>query len=284
MAPVIYSNWRFNSLRDGYAEICNAVLTYGQEIRPRGETTRELIAPQITIDEPWDCLPTGLGRNPSVKIAAVEAAQLCGAYSDPNLVLAASSNFAIYQEPDGTFHGAYGRRVHNQASHVVEKLKADPESRQAVITLWNPTLDNLPGKRDYPCTVTLQFLIRDQALVCVTDMRSNDVWLGLAYDLFQFGQLQCTIANQLEVACGSLVHRPVSLHAYERDWKSIKRLKFRPEKSDVPLKLSGFRNLNRAWLITRTGNTSLEDLTRSEKWYTETLVDLHEKAREIGRT
>lgn len=267
-------------LREIYERICSYTVHCGSLTSPRGMRTREILFPTIVIENPSDCLPLGVGRKPSAKIAAVEAVQLCGAFSDPDLMVAASREFEKYQEPEGYFHGAYGNRIGRQLYSVVDKLKRDPDSRQAVITLWDQRRDNLEGKRDYPCTVSFQFLIRNNRLVMSTNMRSNDVWLGLAYDLFQFGQLQWTAANMLGVEAGPLIHRPVSLHAYERNWEQIDGLH---DLNEYGIDLYGFPDVYSAFLIGNggLGLQNLEqsrNLTYTETWFVDTLAPLRRDA------
>lgn len=272
----------FESLREGYTFICENVLRYGDESSPRGLKTKEYLCPTIMVEKPHDCLPTGLGRGVSLKVAAIEAVQLCGAFHDPELMVAASPDFARFREPyTGMMHGAYGRRISVQAAQVVGKLTNDRDSRQAVITLWDPSVDNLGGKKDYPCTISLQFLIRDDKLICVTNMRSNDVWLGLAYDMFQFGQLQWTIANVLNCEVGWLVHRPVSLHAYQHNWDGIEDLQ--QEAVGGPIELFGFQDVITAKMIGYDRIPDDKQLTISEDWYVETLAPLFEEKRERKR-
>lgn len=273
----------YPSLQDGYRQICETVLRKGEETSPRGLKTKELIAPVIYLEKPHDALPTGIGRGVSPRVAAVEAIQLCGAFHDPELMVAASDHFEQFREPyTRLMHGAYGRRISTQGMHVVRTLTKDPDSRQAVVTLWDPGVDTLADKKDYPCTVALQFLIRDDQLICVTDMRSNDVWLGLAYDLFQFGQLQWTIANMLQCAVGYLVHRPVSLHAYEHNWESIENLKPPDYPSD---EYFGFPSFSRAAAIghghtVETHRGLREGTTKTEDWYLEQMHHLFERKSE----
>ena len=50
--------------------------------------------------------------------------------------------------------------------------------------------------KDIPCTVSLQFLIRENKLHLFVNMRSNDVFLGLPHDIFCFTMIQEIIANQ----------------------------------------------------------------------------------------
>jgi hypothetical protein len=72
-------------------------------------------------------------------------------------------------------------------------------------------------KKDIPCTLSIQFFIRDGRLHCVTTMRSNDIWLGLPYDIFCFTCLQRLIAEALKVPTGFYIHQAGSLHLYARN-------------------------------------------------------------------
>jgi thymidylate synthase len=60
-------------------------------------------------------------------------------------------------------------------------------------------------------------MVRDELLRMRVSMRSNDVWLGLPYDLFQFSSLHGAVAAALGVEQGTYVHTVGSMHIYERD-------------------------------------------------------------------
>ncbi len=132
--------------------------------------------------------------------------------------------------------GAYGHRwkanarisqggvITDQLTNVIETLKLHPESRQVIMTMWDgsdlyyaKTLD----KKDLPCTLTHQFLLRNGYLHLVTNMRSNDAWLGLPYDVFCNTQLLKLISDIIDVAPGSYTHNAGSMHYYERDFEKI---------------------------------------------------------------
>jgi thymidylate synthase len=48
-------------------------------------------------------------------------------------------------------------------------------------------------------------------------MRSNDVWLGLPYDVFAFTTIQRLIAEQLKLDLGTYYHQAGSEHLYNRN-------------------------------------------------------------------
>jgi thymidylate synthase len=150
--------------------------------------------------------------------------------------------FANPQSEDGIAFGAYGHRWHNnpgfkEARDVVEHLKgydlssqldaavalleAKPETRQAVVTMWDSgdLCEAIIGRvNDLPCTLSMQFIRRGKRLHCSVCMRSNDVWLGMPYDVFCFTSIQRIVARRLGLRAGVYMHNVGSLHAYVRDF------------------------------------------------------------------
>jgi thymidylate synthase len=220
------------NLRDSYRSIVRTVLDHGDLASPRGLKTRDLGPVLLSVDSPEDALPLGLGRGLDPRIAAVETAFLIGGFCDEQLVQRVAPRLLDYadesRDPLGTryrrLHGSYGRRIGHQLQCALRKIVVDRETRQAVITLWDPWLDNLPGMKDYPCTTSLQFIVRGDRLNLNVSMRSNDVWRGLAYDGFQFCQLLITAARVLEIPVGRYHHMSWSLHIYETDVEAAERM------------------------------------------------------------
>jgi len=215
---------------DGYVDLVKHVLEHGSEVAPRGQKTREIEDAIIRIDDVFNVLPVGVGRGTVPGIGAVEACQLMSGTSFPDLVMAIGPQFKNYAEDNGMFHGAYGPRTHGQYDVIIERLKNDPSSRQAVVTIWNPQYDLQPEKRDYPCTILHQFRIRDNKLNMSVYMRSNDVWLGAAYDFFQFTRVQIAMAWVLGIAPGKYAHHVGSLHIYEQHYESADKLHYSKDK------------------------------------------------------
>ena len=219
---------------NGYVDLVQHVLKHGKEAAPRGMKTREIEDAVIRIDDVYNTLPLGVGRGTVAGIGAVEACQLLAGLSTPKLVIAIGPQFKNYAEDNGLFHGAYGLRTHDQYGPAVERLKNDPDSRQAVVTIWDPKLDLLPNKKDYPCTILHQFRIRDNKLNMSVYMRSNDVWLGAAYDFFQFTRVQIAMASVLGIKPGKYTHHVGSLHIYEQHYDMAENLKHTNEYTHIP--------------------------------------------------
>lgn len=206
-----------------YVSLAQALLLYGHVTAPRGLATRELTDVTLILTDPDRVHVLGTSRRPNLKIAATEAMHLVGGISSlAQLDLASSGRFSRFAD-GGRLRGAYGPRTHAQLLAVEARLRRDPDSRQAVVTLWRG--DELAAdSRDTPCTVSFQFLIRDGFLRMRTTMRSNDAWLGLPYDLMMFSCLHRTLAAALVVTPGDYTHTVGSMHVYETDVPKLRQL------------------------------------------------------------
>lgn len=215
-----------------YLELVKAVRDHGVKRSPHGEATRDLGLTVIEIENPYRATPLGVGRGLSRAIMAAETVQLVGAFSDASLM---PTGFEPYKEADGRFWGAYGDRIGYQLLEIVRKLKQDPNTRQAIVSLWNPMLDNIPFKHDYPCTLGMGFSTNDAGQLDIdVMMRSNDVWLGVPYDWCQFSVMQQTVASLLGRDVGVYRHVVLSMHMYERDVvKTFEKLHTEPEEIET---------------------------------------------------
>jgi thymidylate synthase len=191
------------------------VLQNGDVISPRGMNTRELLNVTIEVEKPWNIPVNMENRKFNHKIGAREALQLVGQVTDPEAMIDAASVFESFTD-SGILHGSYGPRLHGNLSKLVDQLKKDNSSRQAVLTIFDSNKDLNADVRDVPCTLSLQYFIRDDKLVARTNMRSNDVFLGLPYDFTQFIALQGAIAKAMDVEMGRYVHSVGSMHIYEK--------------------------------------------------------------------
>ena len=204
-------------------------------------------------------------------------------------MIAVGPQFKNYAEDNGLFHGAYGLRTDGQYEKVIERLKNDPDTRQAVVTIWDPKLDLLPQKRDYPCTILHQFRIRDNKLNMTVFMRSNDVWLGAAYDFFQFTRVQLAMANVLGIEPGKYTHHVGSLHIYEQHYEAADKLYHidRDKYEDIPPIHGGtWEQVKRFALLALTAASNIQDpmlvniLTPLEGWYARAMIRAIEKNKE----
>ena len=210
-----------------YVNTIRRVLMDGAIVSPRGMPCRELSNATIVIANAAEAVPLDTGRALSMKIGSTEYCQLLAGVSSLSQLNACATQkhdtFSQYAD-NGRLRGAYGPRVYSQLPWVAGLLHTDPDTRQAVITVWGRQELAAPPRRDMPCTVSLQFQRRGGKLNLAVMMRSSDMWLGVPYDWWQFSRLQMTMAWTLGIPAGSFTFFAGSLHVYERNAAAVKKL------------------------------------------------------------
>lgn len=264
--------------RDAVLRVCRDVLDFGRPVAPRDQQTLELSPVHIELGDPADTIPDGINREKLLPaIGAAEALQNIAGVAMPGLMHRISK---FFPKPTSRWEegvATYGARMGRQLDDAVELLRRDPESREAVVSIWGAG-DITGGQAHNLCTVSLQFLIRDGGLDLFVNMRSNDAWYGLCYDLFQFAQVQMTVARCLGVPAGRYFHSTASMHLYERHWEPASRLRsglYSPHR-----RLTGLGwEQGQPWDVARArafailgGEHSALDLSPTEQWYVNTLA------------
>ena len=100
-----------------------------------------------------------------------------------------------------------------QLSHVINKLRDYPDTRQAAISIYDAK-EIAKYHHDTPCTYAVQFSIIDDLLCMSVYMRSNDLWYGFCNDQYQFANLQELVASMLGIETGWYYHHAHNLHLY----------------------------------------------------------------------
>jgi len=159
--------------------------------------------------------------------AIIEKVSLLNGLADPEMFCFYIPALRRLLNDHGIFEGAYAPRLSKQLPFVYDLLRQDPDSRRAVMTVFSSLLDHHPSK-DIPCTLSLQFLLRDGRLTLIVNMRSSDVYLGLPYDVQQFTFLQQLMAYWLGVEPGPYHHIAGSAHIYEKDLPAINEVLKKP--------------------------------------------------------
>lgn len=206
------------SVNELYGKACSAVCGDGLRVSPRGLPTVEVLGAHMCLRQPrrrYLDVPPVRVINPAFAVA--EAMWILSGSDDP-WIFRYNRSLRRYAD-NGKLQGAYGPRMRcwrgtiDQLDRVRTLLARDPESRQAVIQLFDPGRDGR-GHRDVPCTLNYRFYVRQGRLDMHTTMRSQDLWLGFPYDLFTATMLQELLAGWLGVELGAYHHHVDSLHLY----------------------------------------------------------------------
>ncbi|MFF4835159.1 thymidylate synthase [Streptomyces sp. NPDC001315] len=226
---------------DSVAELVTGAVTLaknGDKVSPRGMPTREVLDVHMRLTQPRARLlyaPPVRILNPAFAVAET-VWHLSG--SDAPWIYDYNARLRKYAD-NGVLRGAYGPRMRNwagqvdQLRRVVEILEQDPDSRRALIQLYDPAVDTA-GHKDVPCTLGFRFHLRGGRLHMSTTMRGQDVWIGLPYDLFFTTTLHELVAGWLDAELGDYHHHVGSLHIYEKDLDQAARLTAVTESAVMP--------------------------------------------------
>lgn len=215
--------------------LLNDVISNGTQVdRAPKRSFKELISYKFTLDNPRD-------RLIPEKTRSMNIFQCVGQFlwiTQGNFNLEAIS---YYQPLAGKLSsdgirviGAYGPRLFgvqhlNQMKHIAKILDEDGTRRRAVASIYLPQFDQHELKNEeVPCTLNLQYLIRDGKLNAITFMRSQDVFNILPYDVFVFTMLQEYLTAVLQAAhdieLGGYHHYSGSFHIYMDDMLKVNQV------------------------------------------------------------
>jgi thymidylate synthase len=235
-----------NTFDDLFAQVVHEIYKYPEyECKPRGQVVKELIAPTIELVNPRARILASPQRAADYGFGVGEFFWYWLGKQDVESMLYYNKRMGQFSDDGFTLNSAYGYRTRQQTFvamqwapdgtrlydqttqwHAVKKtLIEDPDSRRAILIIGKAedyTLGAFKPSKDLPCTLSLQFFIRNNKLHLHTSMRSNDAFWGLTYDLFSFTLLQeCMMlelreAGMKDLDLGFYSHTAGSLHIYDR--------------------------------------------------------------------
>ncbi|HLH36157.1 MAG TPA: thymidylate synthase [Alloacidobacterium sp.] len=197
----------------------------------RGGRTYELLHVSLQIRNPRDRWVLSRSHPISVAFAIVEAIGIINGRNDSGYLNYFNPQLPKFAGMGAKYHGAYGFRLRenfgfDQLARACESLSSNPDGRQIVLQIWDPTKDfphlsGAPVASDIPCNLCSMLKIRGGKLEWSQVMRSNDLFRGLPYNFVQFTTLQEVMAGWLGIEIGSYTHFSDSLHIYEGELKTI---------------------------------------------------------------
>jgi thymidylate synthase len=196
------------TLGEGWLEVSRRILEVGADATYDGHVTRELAVVTLAV----------AGPDPEDELIAAQA--------DPDWLAWMRRNFT---EPDDVpeLGGArsYARRLRDydgrdQVAWVIGRLRADPGTRSATITTFQPLADT----SYIPCVSLLDFWIAQGRLELVVYAHSLDFGKKAYGNLVELARLQHEVAGAVAAPIGSLVIHAKSAHVYEPELETMRRL------------------------------------------------------------
>lgn len=227
-----------------YKEMLEEVMQ-GYESAPRWQKIREQLNFSTKVDDILTCWFNFPSRKFNYKYLASELVW----YLHWNLN---TSNISKYAKLWGNISDEYGNAQSNygylvfgrelldgssQYDWALDSLLNDKDSRQAIVR-YNHDMVQIEGIKDFICTLNQQFFIRDNKLIGITNMRSNDLFYWFSYDIVWFSLVQQSLYIDLkhhypDLELWEMYFNAWSAHVYEpmfdkafkiisEDWTDIK--------------------------------------------------------------
>ena len=133
-------------------------------------------------------------------------------------------------DKDGKINSNYGWAIWSKENgeqyfKVYHELAYNRDSRRAVMIYNRPSMHGdycANGMSDFMCTNAVQYLIRDDVLEVVVQMRSNDVVFGYRNDFAWQNHVAELLRNSLRCHSTKIIWNVGSLHVYERHFDLVK--------------------------------------------------------------
>lgn len=206
----------------------------------RDGKVKEILDFKTIVTNPYRRLVGGYGRNINPFFLLAEAMWIFCGRKDVRFLSLFNKNMEQFSDDGKVFHAPYGFRLrhwgvrsedkfceenlhaaqgYDQVADAIKLFENNPNTRQVVLSIWNPDLDLGTKTKDIPCNDIIMLKIRDGKLITTIQNRSNDLHWGLPTNLFQFSFLTELIAACLNIELGTQTHNSQSLHVY--DWNKI---------------------------------------------------------------
>lgn len=143
----------------------------------------------------------------------------------------------VYGKQWRTWMGGDGK-VYDQIKWVINEIKHNPDSRRLLVNAW--AVDAVQDGRMQlpPCHYSFQFYVINNRLSCLFNMRSNDVFLGLPFNIASYALLTHLIAHECNLEVGELIYSGADVHIYSNHIEQIKLQLSRDAKELPTLKLN----------------------------------------------
>ena len=185
----------------------------GPVIAMPGPTLMTLLDPRKRVlDDPI--------RNANPFFHAMEFVWMMAGRLDVKWIAQFNKQMEAYAD-DGIISAAYGYRWRyhygkDQIQTVIDMLRSDPGTRQAVLQMWDPDMDLGEQKKDKACNTEILFRTLNGALDMTVINRSNDfVWGAVGANICHMTMLHETVAHYSGIPLGKYMVFSNNMHIYE---------------------------------------------------------------------
>lgn len=224
--------WTFDcrNVNDAYARLSHYIMSRGIRLDSRNGATMAAPGPVLVkFRQPYERVLFDEARDANPTFHLMEAVWMLAGARDVAFVEHYNKNMRTFSDDGAVFNAAYGHRWRHhfgqdQLMTVVGLLRANPNDRRAIISMWDAHGDLNSDSKDVPCNLQILPRLVDEpdigkALEFTITNRSNDLVWGLCgANAVHMSFMQEWMAGALGVKCGQWNHLSNNLHIYDRHW------------------------------------------------------------------
>lgn len=239
-----------DNINNVQVNLLSQVLKNGKRINVSELTTLELFPVSFKLTNIRNRCTTLFERKWNLFFALGELCWHLHGSNEPRDLEYYTKNWRLFEDKENyNLSNCYGYKIfegkYSEWNRIKEILIKDKLSRRAVIILPDSSKQRPSIKsQGNPCTTSLQFLVRDEKLHLIVNMRSNDIIWGFPNDVFVFTMLQEVMAVELGLEPGPYYHFVGSLHLYERHFSLASKILNNPDISSFTMpRMEGIKSL-----------------------------------------
>lgn len=207
----------FENVDEAYRKALSTVLKQGVRVKSNHNDSLEVVGFQARIDgNTYPALTCSRNADQAYLIGEF-IWTIMGTNNGRFMDVFAPSFTKRFADPNtrAVMSWAYGNRIALQWKALLKKLNK-PHDRRAVLRIWSELDLAAQDDQVVPCATTWQFLMSNKKLNMIVSMRSQDSWVGLAYDMSVGMLFLQYVSHLLRVDPGVYVHQVASLHLYSQ--------------------------------------------------------------------
>jgi thymidylate synthase len=229
---------------DDVNEALERTITYllREGIEEQSRNGPVLVAPEpvsVEFRRPWRRVLFSATRDANPWFHFFEALWMLAGDNDIEFPCFFNSTYGQYSDDGKTMWDAYGHRWRyffgwDQVEAIVAELKAHPESRRCVLTMWSAALSDdsafdpdflvaKNGGKAVPCNTHAYVTLREGVLNLMVCNRSNDLLFGmLGANVVHMSFLQEYLAMRLGASVGAYHQVTNNMHVYTEKFSRSK--------------------------------------------------------------
>jgi len=221
---------QYKNATDAFISLTSLLNDQGNFVKSRAGVTKEISSISFSIKEPLQRVLIVPYRFNNIFATIAETLWVFSGNNNLQFLSKYLPRAYNYSDDGITWRAGYGPRLrkwHDKVDQIFEVYKlllTDRNSRRAVISLFDPSLDYSDSK-DIPCNNWINCFLRNDKLSMNIAVRSNDLFWGFSgIDFFEWSFLFEILAFWLKAKSEKMTYLIGSLHFYERHFETSKKI------------------------------------------------------------